>query len=76
MPIPQVRAVRADQGDVADQIFRRSEPEANEARCELCGETFTPTGDDRMHFQRRDGQLCGGEGVQFRKFVIRRHNRY
>jgi hypothetical protein len=47
-----------------------------EARCEKCGETFTIVDPaDLMHFQRRDAELCGGEGVPFRKFVIRRTNR-
>ncbi len=43
-----------------------------EARCEACGETFELASPyDWMHFQRRDGQLCGGEGVPFRAYVIR-----
>ncbi|MCW2541863.1 MAG: hypothetical protein JWN95_3588 [Frankiales bacterium] len=47
-----------------------------EARCDKCGETFTLADPaDLMHFQRRDGELCGGDGVPFRKFVIRRTNR-
>jgi hypothetical protein len=55
---------------------RRIEAAPSEARCELCGETFVPADmSDLMHFQRRDGELCGGEGVPFRKFVIRRQNR-
>jgi hypothetical protein len=28
-----------------------------------------------MHFQTRAGELCGGDGVPFRPFVIRKHNR-
>jgi hypothetical protein len=50
--------------------------DSNEARCELCGETFVYADpSDLMHFQRRSGVLCGGEGVPFRKYVIRKNNR-
>jgi hypothetical protein len=61
---------------MSEQISRRTEPEHREARCEVCGETFQPAAtSDLMHFQRRDGGLCGGEGVTFRKYVIRNPNR-
>jgi hypothetical protein len=44
----------------------------SEARCEACGETFELASPyDWMHFQRRDGELCGGEGVPFRPFAFR-----
>ena len=54
--------------------FNRSpEQLPHEARCERCGETFDlDDADDAMHFQRRNGDLCGGEGVPFRSYVIRR----
>jgi hypothetical protein len=43
-----------------------------EARCGRCGETFELiSSEDAMHFQRRDGELCGGDGVPFRAYVIR-----
>ncbi|MGX7678073.1 hypothetical protein ACSMXN_04160 [Jatrophihabitans sp. DSM 45814] len=55
---------------------RRPQLAPSEARCEKCGETFAlADGADRMHIQRRDGELCGGEGSPFRKYVIRRSNR-
>jgi hypothetical protein len=60
-----------------DASARAAKPGPTEARCELCSETFEVAPDqvDLMHFQRRDGQLCGGEGVPFRKYVIRNPNR-
>ena len=55
---------------------RRAPVLPTEARCERCGETFTPADmADLMHFQTREGELCGGDGVPFRKFVIRKFNR-
>ncbi len=62
---------------MSDASARGPQVEASEARCERCGETFeiVPGHEDLMHFQRRGGQLCGGEGVPFRKFVIRKTNR-
>jgi hypothetical protein len=29
-----------------------------------------------LHFQQRNGELCGGTGVPFRKYVIRKPNRW
>lgn len=55
---------------------RRSEPEPAEVCCDRCGQTFVPADPtDPLHFQRRDGDLCGGTGLAFRPFVIRRENR-
>jgi len=47
-------------------------PEPQEACCLRCNQTFLPADpDDPIHFQRRDGELCGGTGAYFRPFVIR-----
>lgn len=53
------------------------EPNPAEASCDRCNQTFVP-GDaqDPVHFQRRDGELCGGSGRFFRKYVIRDPNRW
>lgn len=48
-----------------------------EACCERCNQTFIPADpNDLLHFQRRDGELCGGQGRYFRPFVIRNPNRW
>lgn len=48
-----------------------------EACCDRCNQTFTPADEqDPVHFQRRDGELCGGTGKFFRKYVIRDPNRW
>ncbi|UQX88801.1 hypothetical protein M6D93_02080 [Jatrophihabitans telluris] len=61
---------------MTDGPYRRNANEPSEARCALCGETFILADpNDLMHFQRRDGELCGGDGVPFRKYIIRRPNR-
>jgi len=62
---------------MSDASARAPQPAIQEARCDRCGETFelSPGTADRLHFQRRGGQLCGGEGVPFRKYVIRNPNR-
>jgi hypothetical protein len=61
---------------MADSARQRKAPDFTEARCERCGESFLPADpSDLMHFQRRDGELCGGDGVTFRKYVIRKPNR-
>jgi hypothetical protein len=54
-----------------------SEVETTEARCERCGETFSLVAgqEDLTHVQQRDGRLCGGQGVTFRRYVIRNPNR-
>jgi len=55
---------------------RRPDADLTEVCCARCGQTFIPAdADDLLHFQRRDGELCGGTGVRFRPFVIRRQNR-
>ncbi|MDQ2837581.1 MAG: hypothetical protein M3Y42_17660 [Actinomycetota bacterium] len=55
---------------------RRPAAEPTEVCCDRCGQTFIPADQaDPLHFQRRDGELCGGTGVSFRPFVIRRQNR-
>ncbi|MGI8664633.1 MAG: hypothetical protein ACR2N4_01130 [Jatrophihabitans sp.] len=55
---------------------RRPQTDLPEVCCDRCGQTFTPADrDDPLHFQRRDGELCGGTGRAFRPFVIRRQNR-
>jgi hypothetical protein len=59
----------------ADGYQRAERPDFQEARCDRCGETFLPHPEDLLHFQRRDGELCGGTGSPFRKYVIRKHNR-
>ncbi|HEY2041774.1 MAG TPA: hypothetical protein VGH11_03785 [Jatrophihabitans sp.] len=57
-----------------------------EARCERCGETFAISdgitreaddfgGTELLHVRRRQGELCGGIGVPFRRYVIRNPNR-
>lgn len=39
-------------------------PVSLEARCETCGETFNPDGeDDLVHLSRHDDTECGGQGV-------------
>jgi hypothetical protein len=71
-------AFQADTGNtmMTGHPGRRPEVLPSEARCERCGETFTPAdASDLMHFQTRAGDLCGGDGVLFRPFVIRKHNR-
>ena len=46
--------------------------EPREACCLRCNQTFLPSDPaEPIHFQRRDGELCGGEGRYFRPFVIR-----
>jgi hypothetical protein len=52
---------------------RRSTPaEPSEVCCLRCNQTFLPADpSDPVHFQRRDGELCGGAGAPFRPFVIR-----
>jgi hypothetical protein len=71
--------VRMHEGTSAampDGAHNRKPAEVIDARCERCGETFMPADpSDLMHFQRRDGELCGGDGVTFRKYVIRNPNR-
>lgn len=58
------------------ELDRRPQPELTEFCCDRCGQTFVPADEsDPLHLQRRDGELCGGAGVPFRPFVIRRHNR-
>jgi hypothetical protein len=55
---------------------RQAPVELPEICCDRCGQTFEPVDrSDPLHFMRRDGELCGGTGVPFRKFVIRRENR-
>ncbi|CAN5387154.1 hypothetical protein BH10ACT8_BH10ACT8_11120 [soil metagenome] len=55
----------------------RSDPETPEARCDRCGEGFViPEDGALLHFQQRNGELCGGTGVPFRKYVIRKPNRW
>lgn len=52
-------------------------PDLREASCERCNQTFTPADPaDPVHFQDRDGELCGGVGRYFRPFVIRKPNRW
>jgi hypothetical protein len=51
---------------------RRPATEPREACCLRCNQTFLPADPaEPIHFQRRDGELCGGEGRYFRPFVIR-----
>jgi hypothetical protein len=58
------------------EMDRRPPPAPTEACCDRCGETFAVTNaDELMHFQRRSGDLCGGDGAPIRKYVIRRPNR-
>ena len=55
---------------------RRLDDDLREACCDRCNQTFIPAdAADMVHFQRRDGELCGGTGQSFRPFVIRRQNR-
>jgi hypothetical protein len=62
---------------MSDASARAPQSEVREARCARCAETFevAPGHAELLHFQRRDGQLCGGEGVPFRPYVIRNPNR-
>ncbi len=51
---------------------KRLDADLSEACCDRCNQTFTPADtSDLVHFMRRDGELCGGTGVFFRKYVIR-----
>ena len=51
---------------------RPESTEPREACCLRCNQTFLPPDpSDPIHFQRRDGELCGGTGAYFRPFVIR-----
>jgi hypothetical protein len=63
--------------DMSDASARGATPSSDEARCDRCSETFhvAPGHVDLLHFQRRNGELCGGEGIPFRKYVIRNPNR-
>jgi hypothetical protein len=55
----------------------QSATELREACCQRCNQTFLPADpDEPIHFQRRDGELCGGTGQYFRPFVIRDPNRW
>ncbi len=55
---------------------RRPQTEFSEMCCDRCSQTFVPADrSDPLHFQRRDGELCGGTGQAFRPYVIRRQNR-
>jgi hypothetical protein len=55
------------------EFSSRPDPAPREARCARCGETFEfASPDDLMHFQRRNGDLCGGDGQPFRSYVIRK----
>jgi hypothetical protein len=62
---------------MSDATARSATPAPGEARCQRCAETFEvqPGQTELMHVQRRDGQLGGGDGVPFRKYVIRNPNR-
>jgi hypothetical protein len=61
---------------MSEHMRERREPDLKEARCARCGETFVAVDSfDLLHVQRRDGELCGGEGAFFRKYVIRDPNR-
>jgi hypothetical protein len=65
-----------DDGDMPDGAANRKPVKDVDARCDRCGESFLASDpSDLMHFLRRDGELCGGEGVPFRKYVIRNPNR-
>jgi hypothetical protein len=56
---------------------RPDDADLREASCRRCNQSFIPADPaDPVHFQRRDGELCGGEGLYFRPFVIRDPNRW
>jgi hypothetical protein len=70
-----------------DPAHRRGEPEPSQARCSRCGESFVIADgfltdvqgsgtSELLHPRRRSGQVCGGIGVPFRKYVIRNPNRF
>jgi hypothetical protein len=90
MPVPDLSAgvakepgqdadgttMRAGEGEHMSEVERRPATELPEMCCNRCGQTFIPADrSDPLHFQRRDGELCGGTGQPFRPFVIRRQNR-
>jgi hypothetical protein len=63
-------------GEQMPDAERSPVTELPEMCCNRCGQTFIPADrSDPLHFQRRDGELCGGTGQPFRPFVIRRQNR-
>ena len=63
-------------GEQMSDAERSPVTELPEMCCNRCGQTFIPADrSDPLHFQRRDGELCGGTGQPFRPFVIRRQNR-
>ncbi len=56
---------------------RRQPGEITEMCCQRCNQTFLPADpDEPVHFQRRDGELCGGAGLPLRPYVIRNPNRW
>jgi hypothetical protein len=69
-----------------DPTRQHPETDVQEARCDRCGETFVVAdgitsqrddvdGVELLHVRSRLGELCGGNGVPFRKYVIRNPNR-
>lgn len=70
---------------MAQAASQRTPSAPREARCGRCGESFViedgVSGDlgggatEMLHPRKRDGALCGGIGVPFRKYVIRNPNR-
>jgi len=62
---------------MSEESRRRPNEDFGEVCCDRCRQTFVPADQsDPLHFQRRDGELCGGMGVPFRKYVIRDPNRW
>lgn len=62
---------------MSDAQRKQDDADLREASCDRCNQTFTPAdAEDPLHFQRRDGELCGGTGLYFRKYVIRDPNRW
>jgi hypothetical protein len=62
---------------MTDARVPRQDHRDEEVCCERCRQTFVAADPlDPVHFQRRDGELCGGAGVPFRRFVIRDPNRW
>jgi hypothetical protein len=70
-----------------DPARRHGESEPSQARCGRCGESFVIAdgfatdvhgsgATELLHLRRRGGEVCGGIGVPFRKYVIRNPNRF
>ena len=67
-----------ERGTPMSDVYRKPErSDLREASCDRCNQTFVPASpEDLLHLQRRDGELCGGQGRFFRPFVIRDPNRW